>query len=79
MDMSGNIWEWVSSLHEPYPYDADDGRERDTGTDLTVRRLVRGGTWNTTDYSLTALDRISFTPDNLTNNVGLRCMKPYTP
>jgi len=79
MDMSGNIWEWLSSLHEPYPYDASDGRERDTGADLTVRRLVRGGAWNIDVFQQSAPYRISFTPDNVTNNVGLRCMKPYSP
>jgi formylglycine-generating enzyme required for sulfatase activity len=43
--MIGNVWEWSSSLYEPYPYQAQDGRERDTGDSTDVWRVLRGGSW----------------------------------
>ena len=45
MDMAGNAWEWCSSLYEPYPYNADDGREDMEGSD-SEGRVLRGGSCN---------------------------------
>jgi formylglycine-generating enzyme required for sulfatase activity len=41
--MSGNVWEWTSSLSKLYPYDATDGRE-DPAT--RGERIARGGAWH---------------------------------
>lgn len=51
-DIAGNVWEWVSSLHLPYPYDEADGRE-----DLSVYndRVLRGGAWYHFDGSVRPL------------------------
>lgn len=51
-DMAGNVWEWVSSLHLPYPYDKADEREN-----LAVYgdRVLRGGAWYHLDGSVRPL------------------------
>jgi len=42
-DMVGNVSEWTSSVHEPYPYNANDGREQPSVQDDIA---VRGCAWN---------------------------------
>jgi formylglycine-generating enzyme required for sulfatase activity/predicted Ser/Thr protein kinase len=70
-DMAGNLWEWVSSLSKPYPYDATDGRENWTSSDP---RLLRGGSWDSYDYRLGVADRNYSQPPNWgSSTVGFRC------
>lgn len=73
LDLSGNVYEWVSSLYTPYPYKADDGRE-DTlnGTDL---RVLRGGAWNLNPNYLRSANRDWLPPDKEGFNTGFRCAR----
>jgi formylglycine-generating enzyme required for sulfatase activity len=43
-DMHGNVWEWSLSLYEPYPYSETDGRN--SLSETSEGRAMRGGTWS---------------------------------
>ncbi|MFN8420358.1 MAG: SUMF1/EgtB/PvdO family nonheme iron enzyme [Anaerolineae bacterium] len=72
LDMSGNVWEWVSSRPLPYPYVATDGRE-DSEKDNT--RVLRGGSWSDPDTGVTTTARYEVTATDLSGNFGFRCAR----
>jgi formylglycine-generating enzyme required for sulfatase activity len=76
LDMSGNVWEWVSSSHQGYKYNENDGRE-DMEND-TDTRVLRGGAFDWDLFSMRTAHRFpvansSFSADNR----GLRCVRSY--
>ena len=68
-DLSGNVWEWTRSLHQPYPYDPKDGRE-----DLKSRetRVLRGGAFNISERYVRCAYRDNFSPNLRNRNFGFR-------
>lgn len=76
-DLSGNVYEWMSSMHEPYPYDSTDGREVAESHDNGCCRAVRGGSWYFHAGGLRAADRCGqfSTAKNFT--LGFRCARSY--
>ncbi|MCE7987773.1 MAG: hypothetical protein DYG89_41950 [Caldilinea sp. CFX5] len=69
VDLSGNVWEWVSTLDALYPYDATDGRE---DQEATGKRVARGGSFYYTQYQIRCAARTGFTPDTANQHIGLR-------
>jgi formylglycine-generating enzyme required for sulfatase activity len=72
VDMTGNTWEWTSSLYQPYPYHAEDGREDATAL---AHRVVRGGSWGLTELGAHARCRDYLVPAVRLNVLGLRVVR----
>jgi formylglycine-generating enzyme required for sulfatase activity len=80
LDMSGNVKEWVSSIHSPYPHSATDGREADSSSDSNSLRVLRGGSWVNADTRfLRAANRSSYNPNVTSDLLGFRCARSFSP
>ncbi len=78
LDLSGNVWEWVSTLYKPYPY-PNPGSDEERGSWLasantTGFRTLRGGSWNLRADSVRAADRFGYSPVDSYSNIGFRCL-----
>jgi formylglycine-generating enzyme required for sulfatase activity len=76
LDLVGNVWEWVSSIYRPYPYDASDGRE--DASDQTSIRVWRGGSYSSYAEFLNPTARRNGDPSWEYNN-GFRCARDWSP
>jgi formylglycine-generating enzyme required for sulfatase activity len=70
LDMAGNVWEWVSSLYQSYPYSASDGREN---LNATGSRVLRGGAWYDLNSGVRSATRLEFTSNSF-GYFGFRCV-----
>jgi formylglycine-generating enzyme required for sulfatase activity len=69
LDLAGNVGEWVSSAHRPYPYDGAEGREdRASGEP----RVVRGGSYIHEAGAIRSSSRLAFLPGAIDTYVGFR-------
>lgn len=76
LDMSGNVWEWISSLYESYPYNVDDERDSNNSNDSHV---LRGGSF---DFSMGALRTANRSREYSgfgDDGIGFRCVRDVEP
>jgi LysM repeat protein len=74
-DLSGNVWEWTSTVYQQYPYDAEDGREN--SSNINVLRVLRGGSFDYDEFNQRTATRLGDIPDNGSGNYGFRCARDY--
>jgi formylglycine-generating enzyme required for sulfatase activity len=75
-DMSGNLWEWTSTVYRFYPYSPDDGRE---SQNEFFSRVVRGGSWVSDQAMVRSANRAAFEPAQRDPNNGFRCVHDDVP
>jgi formylglycine-generating enzyme required for sulfatase activity len=79
-DLSGNVFEWVSTIHQNgeeflYPYNPDDGREDLKPQD--AYRVIRGGGWYRAWVAGRAASRMWIQESQNFPSVGFRCANDF--
>ncbi len=74
-DQTGNVWDWTSSLYQPYPYDSKDGREE---ANAEGERVVRGGSWDNDGRYARCASRYRLAPAFFTDYIGFRVLSPVS-
>jgi hypothetical protein len=64
-DMSGNLWEWTSTINKGYPHLNDN------------RRVLRGGSFLGTEHAVRLFTSFSSNHDDRINFGGFRCARDY--
>jgi formylglycine-generating enzyme required for sulfatase activity len=75
-DMAGNVREWCHSLHRPYPYQVDDGRE---GLETWGSRVLRGGSWGSPARYVRCAVRDGVISDRWNDDYGFRLARGPLP
>lgn len=81
LDMSGSVFEWTSTIYQPYPYDPFDGREQSLEKDSQSPRVFRGSAWyhhwNQMWDNVSATARFESPPDFANWYFGFRCARSF--
>jgi formylglycine-generating enzyme required for sulfatase activity len=81
LDMAGSVWQWCKDVYAPDAYAHADRRDPEgpepppDAEAGKVRRVVRGGAWNTLPWSLRCANRNSYPYAARFSNLGFRCVR----
>jgi formylglycine-generating enzyme required for sulfatase activity len=70
-NMSGNVWEWVLDYHSKDYYMTSPIRNP-AGPGTGTKRVIRGGSWDENETSLSAARRASRDPAERSDQIGFR-------
>ena len=68
----GNVWEWTASDFEPYPNFEQDAYRDNSWPFFGSRKVLRGGSWLTSNRYVRSTFRNYFTPERRDVVAGFR-------
>lgn len=74
VDMSGNIWEWVTDWYDKTYYHESQNKNP-IGPAVGERRVLRGGSWFGDSFNARTTIRFYGFPDTSYNSIGFRCSR----
>jgi formylglycine-generating enzyme required for sulfatase activity len=76
-DMNGNVFEWVQDCYQAYNEAPSDGSAITSGE--CIRRVDRGGAWNSEPKDIRSAVRFRNPPDIRYDSVGFRIARSLSP
>ncbi len=76
LNLSGNVAEWVSDRYAENWYSVAAPAENPTGPETGAFRILRGGSWQTAQYTIQTVNRYPSAPDRAGLDRGFRCIRP---
>ena len=73
----GNVWEWTSSVFDPYPHFEPDAYRDNSEPWFGTRKVLRGGSWATQRRYVRSTFRNFFTADRRDVIAGFRTCAPH--